>query len=600
VDDRRRRRTASITAPLVAVLTLAAALGGCGVPTSSEVQYVGPGPTGGGGLPGTGELPPTPDDAATPQELVENYLEAPAGNLDTALERVEAYVRDTDQGRWSPEPEVRVVRVLELFDNPEAQGGSRIELTVQQVGILDRTGYLDPVTGGETSYRFQVVREGGPEDGIAEQSPRYRLADPPPVLLLADTALTDTSYYFPTPIYFWDSDHEVLVPDLRWLPLAGEQEATHPWIVLQWLLGGPAPSLSRLQGLPGGTQPVGTPRWEGEDDSVRLVVNLNAAARGEWEVNDLATQLAWSLLQLRPGADLELRIDDQLQEHLATGPPAWAQAEPVRLAVLDGVIRPFAGDQPATFPALSGDVNSGVLAAALTGQGRLAALVREEPGSGRQRLSVVEAAEGGEPAETPTRLVASDIGQPTWLRAGETGLGLVVAGGQLHRFTAGGEAAAVSVPGLAGPVTAVAVAPEGRRVALVADGGLYVASIQLDGDAVVVDDLRAVPTTVERLTGVAFSHENRLVVAGEKGDRVGLHALTVDGGLEDTLRELSNAPVTSLVAHPLRDTLDWDVMYEADGLAFTYRGAQQLVDVEELANPPEDTDSSPRSPFFLD
>jgi sporulation and spore germination protein len=583
-----------------AVLIGVLVLGGCGVPTSSEVEIVGDGPVSEGQSPTGGVAPPTADEATTPLELVENFLTAAAGNPSTAVDRVREYLRASDQDGWHPEEPVRVVRELDEPIITDDTGGYRVELTVQQIGILRANGSLDAVSGGETPYTFRVVSEGGPDDQVAGQRSRLRIADPPSILLLSDTALTNRDYYFPTPIYFWDSEeHEQLVPDLRWLPQAGAPDEQFPWTVLRWLLEGPAPSLARLEGLPAGTQPVGTPVWQ---DDNRLVVNLNAAALGESGaagVNDLATQLGWSMLQLRSAAQLELRIDDQPQEGATVREPAWHQAGSVRLAVLDGTIRQLSDGQPVSFPALAGDVNGSVLAGALTDQGRLAALVRQDEGSGERRLTVVEAVSGEEPTETPTVLSAGEIEQPTWLRGGSDPLGLVVAGGRLYRFTAGGSAQ-VTVPGVAGSVDAMAVAPERRRVALVADGELYVASLQLDGEAVTVDEVQAVPTTVENIAGVAFSHVDRLVVTGEQEGRVGLFALTVDGGLQDQLRNLGNASVTSLVAHPVEDSNALDVMYEANDQTYTYRGAPNLVRAQDLLNVTEETDAPPLAPFFVD
>lgn len=269
------------------------------------------------------------------------------------------------------------------------------------------------------------------------------------------------------------------------------------------------------------------------------------------------------------------------------------------MAVLDGVVRPLAAPEPQQLPVLSEEVNTGVLGAALTRDGELAALVRPDDVAG-QRLSVA-VAKDGETEESSTGLVASGIGQPVWLTSGANGIGLVVADGNLYRFTARGDVNEIAGPDLAGQVTAVAVAPERQRVALIAGDELYVAWLDRDGESVTIQDPRALPTTLENLAGVAFSHENRLVVAGEWDDRVWLYALTVDGGSEQEIRELGNASVTSLVAHPYEDSSGLEaIMYEADDQAFRFPGAQSRVGVEDLADAPEETEATPLSPFFLD
>jgi hypothetical protein len=586
-----RRLTAGV---LVGLTVAALGLSGCGVPTSSGVEHIGPGPEAGSRSPGEGRPPPTADAADTPREQVDNFLQAAAGNPESAADRVREFLRGSDQPAWRPDPGIRVLRLLqEPFITDDVDGGWRVELTAQVVGELHPNGYLDAPTATEqVDYEFRVVTEGAPGGDVTGESLRLRIADPPPHLLLVDTALANQDYYYPNPIYFWNADHEVLVPDLRWLPLAGEPVDQHPWTVVTWLLNGPAPSLSRLQGLPPGTQHLGTPVWEDN----RLVVDFNAAALEGQTPDEFATQLGWSLLQLREGAELELRIDGRAQQ-IRVRPRSWV-ADPVRFVVLDGVIHELAASGTATTPpVLVDEINRDVRAAALTRDGRVAALVRDDPAG--QRLTVARAESGAEPEEVPVGLVAAEIGQPVWLSTAGTATGLVVADGRLYRFTAAGASAAVTVPGLAGPITALALAPERQRLALIAADRLYVALLDRDGESLTVHPPRVLPTTLRELAGVAFSHEDRLVVAGERDGRVGLYELAVDGGVEDARHDLSNASVTALVAHPTTGDAHATIMYEANGQAYSFTGVPILIRAEDLADPPEDPGQPPLAPFFL-
>jgi hypothetical protein len=582
------RRRAGLLAVLLAVA-------GCGVPTSSDVEFVRPGPEAGSGPPREGHPPPNANIAGTAREQVENFLEAAAGNPESAPERVREYIAAPDRVGWRPE-EIRVVRVLE--DSPVItpdDSGWRVELAVQQVGVLRRDGHLDREPGpGPESYEFQVVTEAESAGEVEQgQQVRLRIADPPDHMLLADTALADPEYFDPSTIYFWDDDHEALVPDLRWLPTAGQPVDQHPWTVVRWLLNGPAPSLSGLDGMPEGSAHIGTPRWT--DDGRRLVVNFNAAAVGQ-SARDLAYQVAWSLLPLGQNAELELQVDGQpqLPEPIPPPPHPW-QIDTVRFAILDGVIRQVSLGEEIPVPVLTDDINQDVSAAALTAEGRLAALVRGD------QLVVARAEEGAEPEQVPTGLSGA-IGQPVWLDpAGNPAVGLVTAGGRLHRFTEDGDTERLAGP--PGGIEAMAVSPEHRRLALVVDGTLQLGLLSGDGDSLTVEDLRPVPTTVREVTGVAFSHETSLVVAGNRGGQAVLARLTVDGAVEEVpLQELGSTTVRSLVAHPQPDSIEpLVVMYETESQqAYTFGTAPNLIRSTNLADAPDNAESSPRAPFFLE
>lgn len=588
------RRRSAVAALVAGAVLLAAA--GCGVPSHTGVEYIRPGPEGGSTLESGGSPPPGPDEANTPKELVEHFLQAAAGSPETAADRVRAFLRQPDQDAWQPDPEILVVRLREdpyITDDPPDW---RVQLDVQPVGELHPNGYLDqPSTLEPMKIEFRVVDEGGTPDGqVGSQRPRLRIKSPPPFLLLADTALANENYYYPNPVYFWDADHRALVPDLRWLPLAGESVEQQPWTVIRWLLAGPAPELSRVESLPAGTQHMGLPVWE--DD--RLVVNFNGAAiEGRQNASDLATQIAWSMPQLRDGAELELRIDDRAQE--VRPRPRPRQSAPVRFTVLDGVVYRYGADNATPPPVLADSINQAVRAAAISGHGEVAALVREQP-EGGQRLSIVRGRPGTELVEQGTTLRAGQIGQPVWLDSDGVLTGLVVADGSLYRFTSAGDVSQVEVSGLSGSITAIAVAPERRRLAVVTgDGRLYVTQLRYDRTSVTVQAPRPLPTRASRLTAVAFSSDIHLVIAGELDNRVGLHRVTVDGGVEEQLYDLSNANVTTLVAHPTREHTDLPMlMYEANGQAYTFTGSAHLIQPDDLVDAPDSAASPPRAPFF--
>src|SRR5690606_36036544 len=210
-----------------------------------------------------------------------------------------------------------------------------------------------------------------------------------------------------------------------------------------------------------------------------------------------------------------------------------------------------------------------------------------------------------------TDLTAGAMSRPVWL-SHPSGTGLVVADGTLYRFAAGQTAVqGVVVPGLSRRITALSVAPDGRRLALVADGELWVASLVRRADGVGVNRPQRLPTRLADVSGVAFIQEHWIAIIGRDRDegRSVLVEVTVDGAYE---QELPNgdlgAPqtVTNLVGYP-GDPENFNprgsLMYEFEGYAvrYDYPSGPSKIQVEELGTePPAEEVGPPRAPFFAE
>jgi hypothetical protein len=577
-------------------------LAGCGVPGNTDVRVDGPmseadsseadEPT---------NPPPGPDQANSEEQLVEYFLQAAVADLGDPVEALGVFIHRDHRASWQPDPQILLVRA----DDPVATPGDvvRVQVDMRVIGVLGEGGVVEP-RDQTRQLTFEVVEETAvePEEeqgGLNVGGPRFRLVDPPDEIMLSTRAM-EAEYLRPRTIYFWDNDHEVLVPDLRWLPstLADRHRAQ---VALEWLEDGPAPWLQRaLDGLDEVVL-AGNVVWGGD----RLDVPLTAAA-GEVDGATLNAQLWWTLRPaLSDGRALVVNIDGQtaeIGEEYVTRNPA-VRSPPARFAVLDGVVhqQDYPGDGELDLPALGDDVNTGIQSAAMTYDRRSAALVRVEPDE-RLRL-VVSRREG--PVET--NLVRSDMGRPVWLYPGDTGL--VVADGKLYRFDEEGETASVDVPGLA-EVAAVAADASGRRLALISRGRLYVASMEWRDGSFNVTEARALPTTAGSLSGVAFLQESWLTIVGEADGQTRLYEITVDGALEHELPNgtLGVVPnVDSFVAYP-GDPTDGvsargEIMYEVENRAYTYSYSRQPVYLEAsdlYGDPPEEDAGDPRAPFFLD
>jgi hypothetical protein len=200
-----------------------------------------------------------------------------------------------------------------------------------------------------------------------------------------------------------------------------------------------------------------------------------------------------------------------------------------------------------------------------------------------------------------------EMSRPQWLPGSATRAGLVLADGRLFRFDrdAGGLSAVDAQPG----ITAMAVAPDGHRIALLVGGRVLVAPML--GDQLSVGAPRVLPTMLTRLAGVGWSQQDRLVVAGQlPGGQTGFTELTVDGAVEEQRGgEIGNTKVSQLVAYPdnpdgARDV--GSVLYEADNRAYQLTGTvvEQIsaAEVRPVGKPPTPPpgEQSPTAPFFLD
>ena len=585
----------------------AALLFGCGVPTHTDVTVDGP-------FAGAEPIddpeplvPPGPDDANSPEQLVDHFLQAAAEDPDQAVERLRAFVHDSEADDWDPDPQVLLVRVEDQFSTPGER--VRVRLDVRVVGSLSR-GVVVP-RDDRRSFDLEVVSEspGMAGDNLGDQArgPEYRIANPPDVIMLSDRALggRTASYLTPSPVYFWDSDHQVLVPDLRWLPTA-MSAPRRAQTKLEWLFDGPSPWLESLASLPGAVA-LESNVVRGEE---HLDVNLTPAAE-DVESSQLHPQLWWTLHdEVGDERSVRLIIDGQerLIEPAVHANPSVAEASPDSFVVFDGRVVPYESSNGVRLPPAAAEFD-GELQSAAVSRERYAAQVFTDA-NGMHRLNITTMAGGVE-----TDFAATTMSRPVWLRH-PGGTGLVVADGELYRFSVDDPAPQkVAVPTLTEPITAVTVAPDGRRAALIAGGRLHVSSLtRRDDGTVTVSQPRRLATTATDLAGVTFLRENWLAVIGEDGGQKLLYELTVDGAFENELPSGSlGAPqtVTNMVGYPGSPLEErWTnqrgtVMYEADGQAFRYRYLYDPAAIrpEDLPVELPDDDaptSEPRAPFFTE
>lgn len=588
-------RAVRVVAGSLVVALLAAA---CGVPTSTGVRVDGPPEEPGApGVGGAGALPPGPEDAETPEQLVEFYLRAAAADPENPVEALREFIYPDERDAWQPPEDIYVARIT---DDPPRTFGDPIQfdLTVQRIGRLSADGTVEPL-----SYEPEVislyVRSGraANQGDVRSAGERYWIVDPREDYILLDDQALD-SHFQARPIYFWDQQEEKLVPDLRWLPNSLNR-AARSQKVLQWLLEGPASWLESA------VREVADVALDGNvvPDEGTLEVPLTATS-GEVDRAALLAQLWWSLRPdlVEGGIDVTVVLNDERIP--LDGDYGSLNAIPEEItasfAIVDGTIVPYLPPDADPPEVLRGreDFNQGVARAALSRDGQLAAVVRQLA-DGRYRLDLA-----GPDGVVRTKLTAQVMSRPVWLN-NPGGVGLVAADGALHSFTAGAAAVTrMELPNLT-DITGVAAAPDGRRLALVAGGELHLAPMARTGEgSQQILRSRWIPTSASDLAGVAFTRENRLAVMGAGAEEQELYELTVDGALEQWLGGLGSSAVRDVVAfpvHPVREgTADISIMYEADGRTYRYTRVDPVpVDAGDLLEDPPDG-ATPLAPFYQD
>ncbi|HYN93348.1 MAG TPA: LpqB family beta-propeller domain-containing protein [Pilimelia sp.] len=605
---RARRWLACVLVTAVAV----AAPTGCGLPRETAVEVEG---RGGGQAPTLGDQgtsEPSPRSATTdPEQYLENFLMAAAGDPAKASERVREWIEPAAERRWKPPPEVAVVRLLDQPYILPGQGGSDVAFRVQQVGTLTENGIVEPSQQPPQTMTITLVEVEN--EGLF-------VTLPPDRIMLSERALE--LYYEQRTIYFWAADGSGLVPELRYLPRRDVPAASRPNLIIDWLLRGPSARLqAAVDALPAGAGRVGNvPATSGGMLEVELTKAVTDPNDGEL-FERLATQLRWSL-RSTPSADrsLRLRIDTitklyEGDDYLPHNPAYRVGRDEIRFCVFKEQVRqlaPTAGALPV--PPVPDGNNRQVRSAAMAREGERSytAVVRAVPG-GRV---VLESGAGTPTAMGPLSragITGQAMSRPVWLRA-TGGTGLVVVDGVLHSFTAAG-AGTPLVDGAPRGITAMSVPPDGRRLAYVVNRQqLFVAPLLIEGGGVRLGKGRqVVPTSLTEVAGVGWSQQEWLAIAGRQADgRVGLYDITVDGAIQEPRSgRSSNAAVAHIVA--LTDDpsdglpAPGQVMYVANGLAYElYQQDPQRLTAAEVVGAPSPspqqgaTPANPTAPFFVD
>jgi Lipoprotein LpqB beta-propeller domain len=543
----------------------------CGLPSGGAAVVDGPGQPLGPGAGDTNRKAPTPADANDAQSLVLGFFGAVAGRLQVdgdvtqAGERAAAFLTSGFRPKWSPGNQITVVRRLALVGRGtggDKPGSAIVDINVLPVGVLKSNGRVDPTsTAGPASVqlRFTVVpnTEAGRPGLYLIDNIEYVGGNGGLSGMMLDAANLDFVLYAPQLIYFWSTDKQRsgLVPDLRYVPRVGVSSEIQLTEIVKWVLGGLGPNDMLTNAVLGN-------QYTGNDlvvplltapDSEGLLINLTIPPPQSLGDEQAMAQLRWSLRPFYTGT-VRLEVNSAPQQvngtstdfrhrNLAESP--FYDGDQTEFCVANGVVRPV--NDPTNLPDVLSDltaVNKDVRYAALSRDRSHAALVKTD-----NRLYLV-GPPGNNKTATPVQLSGQPWTRPAFLPSNDPRV-LVVVDGQLYLVQSGG--AVTRLDGIGQRLTAFSVAPDGHRVALVAEEGVYVCSLKINGDGIAFGSPRQIDPGLTECTGIAWSRLDRVLVAGlvpgTSPAQYTVSEVTIDGAIANAWQPFVTR-ILSVVAQP--------------------------------------------------
>jgi hypothetical protein len=536
-----RRRGAA----LVLALAVAAAVTGCGVKEENRPHGVGKAPGFGGEPERQAVSLPDPSAASDARKFVDLFLQsAAAGDWDPVRPSNDRIAQAVAQGRkfltaeaaaaWKHSNRIIVVQVEELT----ATNAETVSVKMHPVGVLTPDGAVEPLNDDPQigSWTFTVQR-------LPSAGNEFRMTNPPPELLLSTQGLQEL--FEVRPVYFWDLDERYLLADRRYVS-RGATRTKQIQTAIDRLIKGPSSFIaSAVQSLPDNTSTDSRPVIERD----RIVVNLSAAILAndkDW-LNRLAGQIRWSLHPERH--DLELQIAGRRQavyggnDYLSMNPSYANRTENDLYGLLGKRVVQWTGRR-FTPDVLNAPENNNVVAAAVNRTRNWAALVREN--GAQQELWIGRFDRETGPGWVRTALTGTSMSRPAYIPGGG-GRVLVAVDGTV--WDVGETGPPQSVGAFGAGISALAIAPDGSRLAYVANGLAYVATLNSTVVPVSRGEARALYTLGHGgLRGVGWSLEDQVVVAGANE----LMSVAIDNSYQAVIPviDLFGAQITQLAAVP--------------------------------------------------
>ena len=385
--------------------------------------------------------PASPEEGASPQEIVSGFLAAGTGpQNDYSVAR--EYLSEAFATRWKPDAQTLIRVGVPLYQS----AGESLQVVDIAVGArVDENGKYEDLVPDQVSLRFQLAREDG----------EWRITSAPNLTVV--TLPVFTVVFSALPIYFLDTNSTQLVPDLRWFP----SRASTATRLVNAVLAGPADWLKEtvVSAIPTGTAlTVNAVRIV--EGVARVDFDANALEANARQRGLMLSQLRSTLLQLPGVLDVALSVNNSTQDiRPATIPSplgptttfALTADEVLRLSgseagVVAGTDGSVSANQPSSFAAVGDGSNI-----ALVGESGLFRLQRQGLGYIERQLS-----------DSVYREIEFDRDGNLWAYNSNATSVTIYDRGDSARFLD---------TGLEGELVAGAVSPEGARVALLVASG---------------------------------------------------------------------------------------------------------------------------------
>ena len=563
-DSRARRRVsgAVATAALMALAAGCAAVPASGIVASATIPP-GPGSAVGGGRNCCVliMLPPQPDWG--PQQIVSNFLLASA-NFANNHAVAREYLTAAASKAWHPGSAVTVIAQppdVTLSRRPfGSQGAALVQIQAQEVATLSGSGQYSPAPGGHE----QLVRQFG----LQLVDHRWRIASLPSSgagQVSNELVLTKDLFqlaYEPRNLYYFDSSGKVLVPDPVFVPIDSSDPGTNLVRALKrspsgWLAGAvfsafpPNAQLARpVQILPNKTALVD--------------LSLPRGAATKSAIQAMAAQLVWTLTSPSyspaPAQAVQFEVNGRPRSQAGSSIPAQDRRgypqqaldppdhENLYYLASNGATRVLRGSTVAS-PAPPGQGAPGQALPGQVGEGQIplhiVAISPDErylagiagPSNTVYVSDLGAARDRAKPGtgNLTSRLTGSSFTALSWDRRddlwvagkvkGQPGVWVVPPGA--------GRPAQVSLPPGIGPVTALRVARDGVRVAMIAGSGpaarLLLGAIVRAGTQLSVLQTVAVGTDVSAPSALTWYDADHLLVVAQSAAGPRLDEVPVDG-----------------------------------------------------------------------
>jgi hypothetical protein len=575
----RGRRRVAIGAAAVALVVSACS----GVPSSSSPEVIHPAE---GDPSAAGQPLITPQPGAEAREIVKEFLNANVGEPDDPRS-AHLFLTAGEQSKWSD----NTVAILQQdpridFAVPDGDNKTRVTVSGIQIGRLLADGTYTPepaATGGggqQWQNTFTLVLVDG----------QWRISDLPDGLIVTEADFA-AAYLPARKLYFFDTQEEHLVPDLRYSALTSEQ-AIASWQLTQ-LLGGPRAQLdfavrSEVPPSQGALSARPSIKVTGQFDSVELPGSsqLDAVTKRK-----LAAQLMATFGQLEAQAVMTI-TDGGRPIDIPSIPQRFTKSDISAATGLFGSIQPpvFYIDRPGRLVDAKGalvEANGKPFKGPLGPRPHILRSVAVAARNSDNYEVAVTTGSGASEALWIGKLVSSlhkaEVGigpltRPSWA----PGLTEAWVASGAHLFRVSDRAKAIEVETdlpEGGAITALRFSADGTRLALIVQGKtggaqLWIAAVVRAGGPVRLDNAQQITTPAYALTDVAWNDDTTLYVIGkDSSQNPGIWSIQADGsnlqprpsgGLPSAPNSITAAPGGGMPAWVsagpgvFQETSDWE------------------------------------------